>query len=156
MSSVLSGVIRGAGRRVGIVCARFNEEITARLLSGAQRALVEAGVAGADVVIVHVPGAIEIPLAAAALLDASKVDAVVALGAVIRGDTTHYDSVCRMVEQGVLHVMLTAKRPIAFGVLTCENEQQAFERSGADAGNKGAQAALVALEMAGLLGEIAQ
>jgi 6,7-dimethyl-8-ribityllumazine synthase len=156
MAPKLSGVIRGAGRRIGVVCARFNEEITSRLLSGAERALREAGVAEDAIVVAHVPGAVEIPLAAAALFESAGVDAVVALGAVIRGETSHYDSVCRMVEQGCLQVMLAAKRPIGFGVLTCENEQQAFERSGPDEGNKGAQAALAALEMTGLLGEIAR
>ena len=104
----ISGVVRGSGRRIGIVCARFNEEITSRLLSGAQRALAEAGVAQDAILTAHVPGAVEIPLAAAALLAQGKVDAVVALGAVIRGETGHYDSVCRIVEQGVLRVMLDA------------------------------------------------
>jgi 6,7-dimethyl-8-ribityllumazine synthase len=84
------------------------------------------------------------------------VDAVVALGAVLRGETGHYDSVCRMVEEGVIRVMLETGRPIGFGVLACDDEKQAFERSGPDAGNKGAEAALVALEMASLLEEIAR
>ena len=151
---VISGVVRGAGRRIGVVCARFNEEITSRLLSGAQRALAEAGVPADAIVTAHVPGAVEIPLAAAALLAQGKVDAVVALGAVIRGETGHYESVCRMVEEGVLRVMLDSGKPVAFGVLTCENEQQAFERSGEGAGNKGAEAALTALEMLSLLEEV--
>ena len=151
---VISGVVRGAGRRIGVVCARFNEQITSRLLSGAQRALAEAGVPPEGIVTAHVPGAVEIPLAAGALLAQGKVDAVVALGAVIRGETGHYESVCRMVEEGVLRVMLDAGKPVAFGVLTCENEQQAFERSGEGAGNKGAEAALTALEMLSLLEEV--
>ena len=151
---VISGVVRGAGRKIGVVCARFNEEITSRLLSGAQRALAEAGVPADAIVTAHVPGAVEIPLAAAALLAQGKVDAVVALGAVIRGETGHYESVCRMVEEGVLRVMLDSGKPVAFGVLTCENEQQAFERSGEGAGNKGAEAALTALEMLSLLEEV--
>ena len=151
---VISGVVRGAGRRIGVVCARFNEEITSRLLSGAQRALAEAGVPADAIVTAHVPGAVEIPLAAAALLAQGKVDAVVALGAVIRGETGHYESVCRVVEQGVLRVMLDSGKPVAFGVLMCENEQQAFERSGEGAGNKGAEAALTALEMLSLLEEV--
>jgi 6,7-dimethyl-8-ribityllumazine synthase len=151
---VISGVVRGAGRRIGVVCARFNEEITSRLLSGARRALAEAGVSQDAILTAHVPGAVEIPLAAAALLAQGKVDAVVALGAVIRGETGHYESVCRVVEEGVLRVMLDAGKPVAFGVLTCENEQQAFERSGEGAGNKGAEAALTALEMLSLLEEV--
>jgi 6,7-dimethyl-8-ribityllumazine synthase len=148
--------VRGSGRRVAIVCSRFNEEITSRLLTGALRALAEAGVEQGSIVTAWVPGAVEIPLAAAALLKGGKADAVVALGAVIRGDTGHYDSVCRIVEQGVLRVMLDTGRPVTFGVLTCENEQQAFERSGPGSDNKGAEAALCALEMVSLLEETAR
>ena len=99
----------------------------------------------------HVPGAVEVPLAAKGLLENGRADAVVALGAVIRGETGHYDSVCRMVEQGILQVMLQAGKPIAFGVLACENEEQAFERSGEGPDNKGAEAALTALEMLSLM-----
>jgi 6,7-dimethyl-8-ribityllumazine synthase len=147
----ISGVVRGAGRRVGVVCARFNEEITSRLLSGALKALAEAGVDKDSIIVAHVPGAVEIPVAAAALLARGKADAVVALGAVIRGETGHYESVCRMVEQGVLQVMLDSGKPVGFGVLACNDERQAFERSGEGPGNKGAEAALVALEMLSLL-----
>jgi 6,7-dimethyl-8-ribityllumazine synthase len=147
----ISGVVRGAGRRVGVVCARFNEEITSRLLSGATKALVEAGVDKDSIVIAHVPGAVEVPLAALAMLTGGKLDAVVALGAVIRGETGHYDSVCRMVEEGVVQVMLDTGKPVGFGVLTCDDERQAFERSGEGPTNKGAEAALVALEMLGVL-----
>jgi 6,7-dimethyl-8-ribityllumazine synthase len=146
--------VRGSGRRIGIVCARFNEEITSRLLGGALKALAEAGVGADAIVVAHVPGAVELPLAASAMLKGGRVDAVVALGAVIKGETGHYDSVCRMVEQGVLRVMLDAGRPVGFGVLTCDDERQAFERSGEGPGNKGAEAALVALEMLSLLEEI--
>jgi 6,7-dimethyl-8-ribityllumazine synthase len=156
MPTTHSGVVRGSGRRVGIVCARFNEEITSRLLAGARRALDEAGVAADAVVVAHVPGAVEVPLVAAALLRRGRVDAVVALGAVIRGETGHYESVCRMVEDGLVRVMLECGKPVGFGVLTCDDEKQAFERSGQDAGNKGAEAALAALEMASLLEEIAR
>jgi 6,7-dimethyl-8-ribityllumazine synthase len=152
---VISGVVRGAGRRIGVVCARFNEEITSRLLSGAMKALEEAGVAKEAIVVAHVPGAVEVPLAAAALLGRGKADAVVALGAVIRGETGHYESVCRMVEEGVLRVMLDTGRPVAFGILACEDERQAFERSGEGPTNKGAEAALTALEMLSLLEGIA-
>jgi 6,7-dimethyl-8-ribityllumazine synthase len=156
MPPTVSGVVRGSGRRIGIVCARFNEEITSRLLSGAQRALAEAGVDPDAIVTAHVPGAVEIPLAAQALLKSGRIDALVAVGAVIRGETGHYDSVCRIVDEGVARVMLDTGKPIGFGVLMCETEQQAFERSGPGADNKGAEAALVALEMLSLLEEIAR
>jgi 6,7-dimethyl-8-ribityllumazine synthase len=152
----ISGVVRGAGRRVGIVCARFNEEITSRLLTGAQRALAEAGVSADAIVVTHVPGAVEIGLAATAMLRQGKVDAVVALGAVIRGETGHYDSVCRLVELGVTNAMRETGKPVSFGVLTCEDEQQALERSGPGADNKGAEAALVSLEMLSVLEGIAR
>jgi 6,7-dimethyl-8-ribityllumazine synthase len=154
MPTTVSGVVRGAGRRIGVVCARFNEEITSRLLSGALKALAEAGVAPDSIVVAHVPGAVEVSVAAAAMLKSDKAEAVVALGAVIRGETGHYDSVCRMVEQGILQVMLETGKPVAFGVITCDDEQQAFERSGEGPTNKGAEAALTALEMLSLLEEI--
>src|SRR5262245_24353064 len=99
--TTVSGVVRGSGRRIGLVCARFNEEITSRLLTGALRALAEAGVDQGAILTAHVPGAVEIPLAALTLLRQGRVDAIVALGAVIRGETGHYDSVCRIVEEGV-------------------------------------------------------
>jgi 6,7-dimethyl-8-ribityllumazine synthase len=150
----ISGVVRGAGRRVGIVCARFNEAITSRLLSGAMKALAEAGVDKDSIVVAHVPGAVEVPLAAATLLGRGRADAVVALAAVIRGETGHYDSVCRIVEQGVLQVMLDTGKPVGFGVLACDDERQAFERSGEGPANKGAEAAVCALEMLSLLEEI--
>lgn len=147
----ISGVVRGPGRRVGIVCARFNEEVTSRLLSGALRALAEAGVAPDAVLVAHVPGAVEIAMAATAMLKQGKVDAVVALGAVIRGETGHYDSVCRLVEMGVTGAMRETGKPVTFGVLACEDEQQALERSGPGPDNKGAEAASAALEMLSVL-----
>jgi 6,7-dimethyl-8-ribityllumazine synthase len=154
--ATITGVVRGAGRKIGVVCARFNEEVTSRLLSGALGALAEAGVAKEAITTVHVPGAVEIGIAATALLKHGKADAVVALGAVIRGETGHYDSVCRIVEMGVAATMRETGKPVAFGVLACENEQQALDRSGQGPGNKGAEAALIALEMLSVLEGIAR
>jgi 6,7-dimethyl-8-ribityllumazine synthase len=137
----------GRGLRVGVVAARFNAGVVDRLLAGARRGLRATGVADSDVTTVRVPGAVEIPLAAQRLL-ANGADAVLALGCVVRGETTHYDFVCRMVADGVLRVMLDAGRPVAFGVLTCDTEAQAMARAGDGPDNKGYEAALVAVETA--------
>ena len=132
----------GDGRRVGIAVSRFNEAITSRLLEGARDALRGAGVKDDAVEIVHVPGAFELPLAADALLQTGRCDAVVALGAVVRGGTDHYDHICRAAADGLLRVGLDHGRPVLFGVLTCHDEQQALDRSGGTHGNKGAEVAL--------------
>ncbi len=137
--------------RIAVVTARFNEEITTKLEEGAFEYLEEIG---AQILSVRVPGAVEIPLAAQALLDTKKVDGVVALGAVIRGETTHYDYVCQSVERGCSDLMLRYKKPIGFGVLTTENDEQALARAGGDHGNKGYDCAQVVVEMIGLLKEI--
>lgn len=138
-------------KKVGIVTARFNSEITDKLEEGAI-AVLEA-VDGLEIFALKVPGAVEIPLAAQALFD-QGCEGVVALGAVIRGDTSHYDLVCNSVERGVTALMLDHKKPIGFGVITTENEEQAFDRAGGKHGNKGAEAAQVMLEMMGLLEQI--
>lgn len=147
----LEGQPTGTGKRVGIACARFNEQVTSALLSGACEALVAAGVADDDIVVAHVPGAVELPLAAQRLARTGRFDAVVALGCVIRGDTDHYDYVCHAAETGLLRVGLEADLPVMFGVLTCDDGDQAFARAGGDRGNKGADVALDALRMADLL-----
>ncbi len=136
--------------KVGVVTSRFNEEITSLLEEGALSTLEESAV---EILSVRVPGAIEIPLACKVLLERGC-DAVVACGAVIRGDTTHYDVVCNSVERGLTHLMLETGKPIGFGVITTENEKQARERAGGKHGNKGAEAAEVALEMLGLLRDL--
>ena len=136
--------------KVGVVTSRFNEEITALLEEGALSALEDAGV---EILSVRVPGAIEIPLACQVLLS-KGCDGVVACGAVIRGETSHYDVVCNSVERGVTHLMLQTGKPIGFGVITTENEQQAMERAGGRHGNKGTEAAQVTLEMLGLLKDL--
>jgi 6,7-dimethyl-8-ribityllumazine synthase len=139
--------LAGRGLRIGVVAARFNADVVDRLVEGARRGLKASGVRDGDVTWVRVPGAVEIPLAAERLLERGA-DAVVALGCVIRGDTTHYDYVCRMVADGVMRVMLDRSRPVAFGVLTCENEAQASARAGGGRDNKGYEAALTAVETA--------
>ncbi len=137
--------------RIAVVTSRFNEEITAKLEDGAFDFLEEVG---AQILSIRVPGAIEIPLAIQALLETKKVDGVVALGAVIRGETTHYDYVCQSVERGCSELMLRYKKPIGFGVLTTENDEQALARAGGKHGNKGYESAQVVIEMIGLLKEI--
>ena len=138
--------------KIGVVTAVFNEEITDKLEEGALSFLET--IEGTEILAVRVPGAVEIPLACQALLDIGC-DGVVALGAVIRGETTHYDYVCQSVERGVTTLMLQTKKPIGFGVLTTENEEQALDRCGGKHGHKGAEAAQVVVEMIGLLRDIA-
>ena len=140
----------GRGLRVGIAVARFNEVVTERLLQGALEACRERGVAESDVVIARVPGAFELPQAAMWLATTMRCDAVATLGAVIRGETSHYDYVCNGATDGVLRASLDTDTPIAFGVLTCEDLAQAMARAGGDAGNKGHDAVMAALEMAQL------
>lgn len=137
--------------RIAVVTARFNEEVTTKLEDGAFDFLEEIG---AEIFSIKVPGAVEIPLAIQAMFDTKKIDGAVALGAVIRGDTSHYDYVCQSVERGCSELMLQYKKPVGFGVLTTENEQQALARAGGEHGNKGYEAAQVVVEMIGLLKEI--
>ncbi len=139
--------------KIGIVTARFNSEITEKLELGAREALIKAKLDSSQVKVVRVPGAIEIPLAVKALLEAGY-DGVVALGAVIRGETSHYDYVCNSVERGCSQLMLDFGRPVGFGVLTTENDEQAMARAGGKHGHKGFEAAQVVLEMIETLKEI--
>lgn len=136
--------------RVGLVTARFNSEVTEKLEEGALSILEDNEV---EVLNVKVPGAVEVPLACQSLLDAGC-DGVIALGAVIRGETSHYDYVCSSVERGITQLMLEYKKPIGFGILTTENDEQAMDRAGGRHGNKGAEAAQVTLEMIGLTTDI--
>jgi 6,7-dimethyl-8-ribityllumazine synthase len=139
--------------KIGVVTARFNSEITDKLEQGALSFLEK--IPGIEILNVKVPGAVEIPLACQALLKKGCAG-VVALGAVIRGDTSHYDYVCTSVERGITHLMLDTGKPIGFGVLTTENEEQALERCGGSHGNKGHDAAEVTVEMIGLLKDLSQ
>jgi 6,7-dimethyl-8-ribityllumazine synthase len=148
----LEGSTNGRGVRVAVVCSRFNGAITTRLLAGALDVLHEAGVDRSDVVVGWVPGAFEIPLMALAFADGDRpVDVVITLGAVIRGETTHYEIVSGECARGVQDVQLSTRVPVAFGVLTVENLDQALGRSMNDESNKGREAAVTALEMVSVL-----
>lgn len=140
--------------RVGIVAARFNEFITSRLLGGAMDALFRHDVSEDDVHVAWVPGAFEIPLVASKMAKSGKYDAVICLGAVIRGSTSHYDYVCNEVSKGIAAVSLESGIPVLFGVLTTENIEQAIERAGTKAGNKGYDCAVSAIEMVNLIREM--
>lgn len=140
--------------RVGIVAARFNEFITNKLLNGATDALLRHDVQEKDIDVAWVPGAFEIPLIASKMAKSSKYDAVICLGAVIRGSTSHYDYVCSEVSKGIANVSLETGVPVMFGVLTTETIEQAIERAGTKAGNKGFDCAVAAIEMVNLIHEI--
>lgn len=148
------GRLDGTGLRVGIVAGRFNDSITKNLIDGALLTLRQHGVAPADIELAWVPGAFEIPLAARALAASDRVDAVLCLGAVIRGATSHYDYVCGPCAAGVAAVGHETGVPTIFGVLTTDTIEQAVERSGTKAGNKGSESATAAIEMVSLLGQL--
>ncbi|MBQ5850213.1 MAG: 6,7-dimethyl-8-ribityllumazine synthase [Lachnospiraceae bacterium] len=140
--------------KIGIVCARFNEFITSKLLGGALDALKRHDVADENIETAWVPGAFEIPLIASKMAKSGKYDAIICLGAVIRGTTTHYDYVCSEVSKGIATVSLQNDIPVMFGVLTTENIEQAIERAGTKAGNKGFDCATGAIEMINLMREL--
>ncbi|MDR1965138.1 MAG: 6,7-dimethyl-8-ribityllumazine synthase [Synergistaceae bacterium] len=147
----VQGSMIGSGLRFGIAVSRFNELITSRLLDGAVDALTRHDVRHQDIDAYWVPGAWELPLIVKELALSGKYDAIVALGAVIQGDTPHSDYICSEVSKGLSHVSLDQRVPVGFGVLTCSNLEQALVRAGSKAGNKGVEAAMSALEMANLL-----
>jgi len=142
------------GLRFAVVVSRFNHPISAKLLDGCTAALIRCGARREDVDVAWVPGAFEIPIAARALASSGRYDALVALGSVIRGDTPHFDYVCRAVTDGVREVMRDTARPIAFGVLTTDDVGQALARAGGEHGNKGEDAARAAIEMARLMARL--
>ena len=150
MVQVHSGSLAGRGKRIGIAVARFNEVVTERLLDGAVGALTEAGVAAEDIVVAWVPGAFELPLTCRWFAESGRFDAVVMLGAVVRGGTDHYGYVCSGVTEGAVRVQLDTGVPLGFGVLTCSEMDQALARAGGEVGNKGADAAMAALAMVDL------
>ena len=154
MANIIEGYISGKGLKFCIVAARFNEFIVSKLVGGALDTLHRHETADSDIDVAWVPGAFEIPLAAKKMAASGKYDAVLCLGAVIRGSTTHYDYVCSEVSKGVAQVGLQTGVPTIFGVVTTENIEQAIERAGTKAGNKGADAAMAAMEMASLLGKL--
>ena len=149
--SVLEGKLVAENIKIGIVVGRFNEFIGSKLLSGAMDGLVRHGVKEEDVDIAWVPGAFEIPLICKKIAESGRYDAVIALGAVIKGSTTHYDYVCAEVSKGIAQVSLSAGIPVMFGVLTTDTIQQAIERAGTKSGNKGYDCALSAIEMVNLI-----
>jgi len=151
---IYEGKLVSENIRVGIVAARFNEFIVGKLLSGALDGLSRHNVKEADIEVAWVPGAFEIPLIAGKMAKSGKYDAVICLGAVIRGATTHYDYVCSEVSKGIAHVSLNADIPVMFGVLTTETIEQAIERAGTKSGNKGFDCAVSAIEMVNLIREI--
>ncbi|MGG4265968.1 6,7-dimethyl-8-ribityllumazine synthase [Peribacillus simplex] len=150
MGKVIEAQLIGSGLKVGIVVGRFNEFITSKLLGGALDGLRRHGVDENDVDIAWVPGAFELPLIAKKLVNTGKYDAVIGLGTVIRGATSHYDYVCNEAAKGMASVSLDTGVPVIFGLLTTENIEQAIERAGTKSGNKGYEAAVSAIEMANL------
>lgn len=148
---VLEGKVVGGQEQYAIVAARFNEFIVSKLVSGAEDTLVRHGVPGDHITLAWVPGAFEIPIAAQKLAASGKYAAVICLGAVIRGSTSHYDYVCAEVSKGIAQVGMQTGVPCLFGVLTTDNIEQAIERAGTKAGNKGADCAMGAIEMVDLL-----
>jgi 6,7-dimethyl-8-ribityllumazine synthase len=150
----LQGSPTGDGMRIGIALARFNQAVTDRLLAGALEALVQQGVADDAIDVATVPGAFELPLCAQRLASTGRYDALICLGAVVRGETPHFDFVAGEAARGIAEVSRRFDLPMAFGVLTTDTIEQALARAGGDRGNKGAEAALTALEMVQVLREV--
>lgn len=150
MVKVLADDSSGNGRRIGIAVGRFNEVVTERMLDGALKTLKEQGVADEDIAVTWVPGAFELPVACRWLAKTGDYDALLMLGAIVRGGTDHYDYVCSGVTDGAMRVQLDLDVPIGFGVLTCATMELALARAGGDAGNKGSDAAMAALAMSNL------
>lgn len=150
----LEGKLTAKNMKIAIVVARFNEFITSKLLSGCIDCLIRHEAADEDLTVAWVPGAFEIPMAAKKLAESGKYDAVICLGAVIRGATQHFDYVCAEASKGIAQVSMQTGVPVAFGVLTTENIQQAVERAGTKAGNKGVDCAMTAMEMVNLFKEM--
>jgi len=150
-----AGKLIGEGLRFGVVVARFNEFITSKLLDGAQDTLSRHGVRAEDIDVAWTPGSFEIPLIAKKMAESGRYDAVICLGAVIRGGTPHFDYIASEVTKGIANVSLDTGKPIILGVITADTLEQAIERAGTKSGNYGAQAALHAIEMANLTKDIA-
>jgi 6,7-dimethyl-8-ribityllumazine synthase len=152
---VINGKLSANGKKIALVAARFNEFITNKLISGAEDILLRHGVAADNITLVWVPGAFEIPAVAKQILQSGGYDAVICLGCVIKGSTPHFDYVSAEVSKGVAAIGLESKVPIIFGVLTTDNIEQAVERAGTKAGNKGADAAMAAIEMMDVFAQLA-
>lgn len=151
---VIEGVFSGEGLKIGIIASRFNEFITSKLVSGAEDCLKRHGVSDNDMSVAWVPGAFEIPIIAKRMATSGKYDAVICVGTVIRGATSHYDYVCNEVSKGIAAVSLETGIPVLFGILTTDTIEQAIERAGTKAGNKGTDCAMSALEMINLIKNI--
>ena len=149
--NTFEGKLVAEGLKIGIIVGRFNEFIGGKLLDGALDGLKRHGVKDEDIDVAWVPGAFEIPLIAKKMAEGDKYDAVICLGAVIKGSTSHYDYVCAEVSKGIASVSLESGKPVLFGVLTTNNIEQAIERAGTKAGNKGYECAVAAIEMANLI-----
>jgi len=154
MPRVLEGQLSAEGFRFGIVVSRFNDFISSRLVEGAMDALLRHGATEEQVSVIKVPGAFEIPLTAKKLAESGRYDAVICLGAVIRGSTPHFDYVAAEVSKGIANVSLESRIPVTFGVLTTDNLEQAIERAGSKSGNKGYDGAMAAIEMVNLFKEL--
>lgn len=152
----VEGQLIARDMRIGLVVGRFNSFMAERLLEGAVDALLRHGASDNDLTVVRVPGSFEIPLICKKLVESGNFDAVVALGVLIRGGTSHYELICGEVSKGIAAVSLDSGVPVTFGVITTENIEQAIERSGSKAGNKGAEAALAAVEMVNVLRSISR
>ncbi|MBR1737668.1 MAG: 6,7-dimethyl-8-ribityllumazine synthase [Firmicutes bacterium] len=152
--NILEGKLIAENVKIAIVAGRFNEFITSKLIGGCEDGLIRHGVAGDNIDLAWVPGAFEIPLIAEKLAKSGKYDAVICLGAVIRGATSHYDYVCAEVSKGIAAVGLNSGIPVLFGILTTDNIEQAIERAGTKSGNKGYDCALSAIEMINLIRKI--
>lgn len=150
MPKIIEAGLQATGKKFGIIASRFNDFITSKLVDGALDALIRSGAADKDITLLKVPGAFEIPLAAQKMVKYGNYDAIICIGAVIRGATSHYDYVCAEVSKGIASVSLESDVPIMFGILTTETIEQAIERAGTKAGNKGFDVALGAVEMANL------
>ncbi len=151
MSKQYEGMLIGKGLKFGVVISRFNEVITSRLLEGAKDALIRHGVEDADIDVAWTPGSLEIPLVAKKLAETKKYNAIICLGAVIRGDTPHFEYVAAEVNRGIARVSLDSGLPVIQGIITADTLEQAIERAGAKQGNRGFMAAVSAIEMANLI-----
>ena len=154
MTEIITGSLDGTNLRVAVVVARFNKFVTFKLLDGAKDFFKDKGVKSENISVVEVPGSFEIPLIASKLASSSSYDAVVCIGAVIKGETDHYEHVSKTASEGILNVAMSTGVPVTFGVLTTENTDQALARAGGDHGNVGYEAAEVAIEMANLMKRI--
>ena len=154
MAKRYEGMLLGKGLRFAVIVSRFNELLTSRLLEGARDALVRHGVDENDIDVAWTPGSLEIPLAAMKLAQSGRYSAVICLGAIIRGETPHFDYVAAEVSKGIASVALESDIPVTFGVLTTDNLEQAIERAGSKSGNKGFEAAMAAIEMVNLFKEL--